>query len=117
MKNVFLLLLILFFSTSLLAQSPGNNTPKTAVSNPEILVSPKEFYGTIGLVFNFSETKTANVVVKNKSGRIVFEQKLADVKSSSFKLGLSDLKAEKYMLYIFDGGGKELYNTEIERKN
>lgn len=119
MKKIHLLGFLLFSMVSF-AQSVENKqrASKADVVAPanQIMVSPKEFYGTIGLMADLSYKTDLHIEVRDKKNMVVYANVYTDVQKSNFKIDLSELKEAKYDFVVKDGNGVVLFNEVIERK-
>lgn len=77
---------------------------KSDVATKPITVSQKEFYPTMGVSFNLESISTINIIVKDKTDKVVFDQVYPDVKISNLKLDLSSLSNDDYNIYFYSKG-------------
>lgn len=87
---------------------------KINIEKDQILVSPKEFQNTVGIVFRFNSELNLKVLVKNENEEVVLSQDFDKVKIDSRKLDLSPLESGNYII-TFISEGKVLYSDKIKK--
>lgn len=87
---------------------------KINIEKDQILVSPKEFQNTVGIVFRFNSELNLKVLVKNENEEVVLSQDFDKVKIDSRKLDLSSLESGNYII-TFISEGKVLYSDKIKK--
>lgn len=117
MKTKILLLLTLLFTTCMFSQT-GNKAANSdfTESNQEVLIEPSIFYGTIGVLFDFSKEQNVLLTILDSQNKKVFEKKYENIKNTNFKLDLSELKNGKYNLRVSTQNGDIIYRSDIEKK-
>lgn len=109
--KTYLLLFLSFFGIVSYSQET-----KSQSNSQSITVSPKEFYPTIGIKFNLEVVSNVNLIVKNKEGKVVYEEVYENIKTSFHKLDLSTLLNDDYKLFFY-ANEKIIFQDEIKKNN